>query len=523
VTTVQPETGATGGPTVLRMMLGAQLRRLREGKGISRDAAGWEIRASESKISRMELGRVGFKERDVADLLTLYGVTDEQERATLLSLAREANQPGWWQMFGDVLPSWFQAYVGLEAAASVIRTYEVQFVPGLLQTEEYARAVIVNGRSSASPDEVERRVRLRMRRQELLARPGGPMLWAVVDEAALRRPIGGGDVMRDQMKALTAAAKLPNVRLQVVPLGSGGHAAEGGAFTILRFPDKDLPDVVYVEQLTSALYLEKREEVDLYSAAMERLSAEAEPPNRTVDILAQLLPARPAYGDLRLAEIVSDLGGDITDEYIARLCSGDRDNPTLQTIEDLAAALEVCPAAFVGGRTERVGDERPRRSFSAKLRHLFRMVHPPRRGPYTPEEVAEAINEDGRHGPIGAAYIRELLNPPGDSLPNPTLQQVLGLADHFGLTDDDGPQAAYFLDDELAAAVDAELANFVALRDAGVIELAARAPSQVSTWNPEMRRQAVQVLTQAQQPDSTSDSGSGGNSWVFPQKKRDAR
>src|SRR6266508_3972320 len=232
-----PEPG--GGSTVRRILLGAQLRRLREGKGISRDEAGYVIRASGSKISRMELGRVSFKERDVADLLTLYGVTEDGERAALLALAREANTPGWWHKFSDVLPTWFQSYIGLEGAASLIRTYEVQFVPGLLQTEGYARAVTLLGHATAPDEEIERRVSLRVERQQLLTRPGPPRLWAVMDEAALRRPIGGSEVMREQLSALIEATALPSVTLQVIPFSAGGHAGAGGAFTILRFGDPE--------------------------------------------------------------------------------------------------------------------------------------------------------------------------------------------------------------------------------------------------------------------------------------------
>jgi hypothetical protein len=284
----QPD-AASGGPTVLRIMLGTQLRKLREARSVSREDAGWEIRASESKISRMELGRVGFKERDVADLLTLYGVEDEQERKMLLDLARQANTPGWWHRYSDVLPGWFQSYLGLEAASTLIRTYEVQFVPGLLQTRDYARAVIMLGHVGASPAEIERRIGLRMARQQVHKRLNPPQLWAVVDEAALKRPIGGPEVMRVQLEALIQATKQPNVRLQVIPFDAGGHAAAGGAFTILRFPERELPDVVYVEQLTSALYLDKREDIDHYALAMERLCLEAEPPNRTAEILNKAL------------------------------------------------------------------------------------------------------------------------------------------------------------------------------------------------------------------------------------------
>lgn len=289
MTTVPAEGGPATGPTVLRMLLGAQLRRLRESSGVTREGAGWEIRASESKISRMELGRVGFKERDVADLLTLYGVTQPAEREALLKLARDANNPGWWHRYGDVLPAWFQSYLGLEAAAALIRSYEVQFVPGLLQTREYARAVVMLGHGAAGAAEIDRRVGLRMQRQQILYRPEAPLLWAVVDEAALRRPIGGPEVMRGQVTALIEATKVPNIRLQVVPFDAGGHAAAGGAFSILRFGDQDLPDIVYIEQLTSAIYLDKRDDVDHYAAAMERLCVEAEPPERTLDILTRIL------------------------------------------------------------------------------------------------------------------------------------------------------------------------------------------------------------------------------------------
>ncbi|PZG07769.1 transcriptional regulator [Micromonospora craterilacus] len=289
MTMVSAEEGPAAGPTVLRMLLGAQLRRLRESRGVTRENAGWEIRSSESKISRMELGRVGFKERDVADLLTLYGVTADQERAALLKLARDANNPGWWHRYGDVLPPWFQSYLGLEAAAALIRSYEVQFVPGLLQTREYARAVVLLGHGRAGPGEVDRRVDLRMRRQEVLRRPNPPRLWAVVDEAALRRPIGGPQVMRGQLEALLEATRTPNVRVQVIPFAAGGHAAAGGAFTILRFGDQDLPDIVYIEQLTSAIYLDKREDLDYYAVAMERLCVEAEPPERTPEILKRMI------------------------------------------------------------------------------------------------------------------------------------------------------------------------------------------------------------------------------------------
>ena len=289
MTETQPQSGPHAGPTALRMVLGTHLRRLREEQGVTRDQAGWEIRASESKISRMELGRVSFKERDVADLLSLYGVTDKAEREALLDMCRRANEPGWWHRDTELLPSWFQSYLGLEAAASLLRVYEIQFVHGLLQTADYARAVIRLGNAKAPTEEIDRRVALRMKRQELLVHPNPPTLWCVIDEAALRRPIGGKAVMASQIAALVDATKLPNVRVQVIPFAVGGHAAAGGSFTILRFPEPDLADTVYVEQLTSALYLDKREDVEHYAATMEQLSVQARPPDETPDILEQIL------------------------------------------------------------------------------------------------------------------------------------------------------------------------------------------------------------------------------------------
>jgi transcriptional regulator with XRE-family HTH domain len=276
------------GPTVLRMVVGAQLRRLREAKGISATDAGYAIRATHSKISRMELGRVSFRPRDIADLLTMYGVHDEQERSGFLALASEANAPGWWHGSADLLPGWFEPYLGLEEAARVIRNYEVQFVPGQLQTADYARAVIRLGYPEAAAAEIERRTALRISRQQLLARPEGPHFWAVLDEAALRRPLGGPGVMRDQVDHLIEAAARPNVTVQVIPFRAGGHPAAGGSFSLLRFPEPDLPDVVYLEQLTSALYLDRRADVDSYHAVMERLCLQAAPSTDTVMLLKEI-------------------------------------------------------------------------------------------------------------------------------------------------------------------------------------------------------------------------------------------
>ncbi|MFI0818996.1 helix-turn-helix domain-containing protein [Streptomyces sp. NPDC021098] len=279
----------SSGSVVRRILLGSQLRRLREARGITREAAGYSIRASESKISRMELGRVSFKARDVEDLLTLYGVTEEAERAALLGLAREANLTGWWHSYGDVLPGWFQTYVGLEGAASHIAVYEVQFIHGLLQTEGYAHAVVTRGQPQACGSEVDRRVALRLERQKLLVSERAPEFHVVLDEAALRRPYGGAEVMRAQMRHLISVSEAPNVRLQVMPFAFGGHAGESGAFTLLRFPESDLPDIVYLEQLTSALYLDKPDEVGQYERVLERLGADSLSPEKSRDLLRGLL------------------------------------------------------------------------------------------------------------------------------------------------------------------------------------------------------------------------------------------
>jgi transcriptional regulator with XRE-family HTH domain len=276
------------GPTVLRMILGSQLRRLREAAGVTPDQAAWELRASRSKISRMEHGRVRFKDRDVADLLTLYGITDEKLRARMLASAQDANAPGWWSKYGDLLPDWFEEYLGLEGAASVIRTFELQFVHGLFQTQSYARAVTLLGHKTAPAEEIDRRVSLRIKRQDILASPEPPQVWSVMDESVLRRPVGGRAVMRAQLDRLAEMARLPQVTIQVIPFGGGGHAAAGGSFALLRFAEPELPDIVYIEQLTSALYLDDRQDIDHYREVMNDLSTEALTPDGTTQFIAEI-------------------------------------------------------------------------------------------------------------------------------------------------------------------------------------------------------------------------------------------
>ena len=272
---------------VLRMLLGTQLRRLREAAGVTPERAGAAIRGSRSKISRMETGRVGFKTRDVTDLLTLYGVTDERVRSEFLSLARRSGKPDWWATYGDVLPGWFEPYLGLESAATAIRSFDTQFVHSLFQSEDYARAVIRFGHQADSSGEIEDLVALRLKRQDLLARQDSPRIWSVMDESVLRRPVGSPDVMRAQLRRLTEVAGTPHVTIQVMPFARSGHAGESGSFSILRFGERDLPDAVYIEHLTSAIYLEQRQDVEHYLGVMDRLSGRALTPAATARLIEQ--------------------------------------------------------------------------------------------------------------------------------------------------------------------------------------------------------------------------------------------
>jgi hypothetical protein len=276
----------SGAPTARRIVLGAQLRRLREKTEISRADAGYFIRGSDSKISRMELGRVGFKERDVADLLSMYGVHDEQERAVFLEMVRKSNERGWWHRYSGTMPNWFQDYVGLEESAALIQSHEQQFVPGLMQTEDYIRAVVSHGRPELMDPEGERRVALRLQRQKVLTRPGAPRLWTVVDESVLHRPIGGHRVLREQIEHLLELTRQPNVTLQILPYHMSGYAAEG-AFSILRFAEPTLPDIVYIEHLSGALYLDRVDELEVYGRVIDRLAVDAETPDRSRQLLSK--------------------------------------------------------------------------------------------------------------------------------------------------------------------------------------------------------------------------------------------
>jgi transcriptional regulator with XRE-family HTH domain len=274
------------GPTVLRRMLGTQLRKLREERGISAKDAAKAIRASESKISRIELGRNAIREIDVLDLLTLYGV-GPAEREQLLTLAEQSSHPGWWHRYSDILPDWFQAYIGMEEDARQLRVYEPQLVPGLLQTEQYASAVLAL--CDYPIGEAERHVLVRKERQRRFL-DGGLRLWAIVDEAALRRPVPGYQEQIKQLKYLHSMIGTTKVTLQII--GENTPHATPGAFSILRFGQHDLPDIAYVENLAGAIYIDKQADVDRYQLAMERLCVVACQPRETKarleDIIASL-------------------------------------------------------------------------------------------------------------------------------------------------------------------------------------------------------------------------------------------
>ncbi|MFV2197407.1 MULTISPECIES: helix-turn-helix domain-containing protein [unclassified Nocardiopsis] len=274
------------------MLLGHELRKHREQRGISREDAGNRIRASASKISRMELGRVGFKIRDIEDLLKMYGITDRQVVKEFVDVARESNKSGWWKEYGDSLHKWFVRYVGFEEAADHIRIYESQFVPGLLQTEEYAREIISGG---VETDMVtEQRIEARLRRQQRLETDQDMRMWVILDESAVRRPIGGKprgkEIMCGQIRRLIEFCRdYTNITLQIVPFEVGAHAAEAGSFTLLRYSEFELADLLYLEQLTDGEIVDRRNVVEAYTKAMTRLSVVAYTPDETLEMLHQVL------------------------------------------------------------------------------------------------------------------------------------------------------------------------------------------------------------------------------------------
>ncbi|MER8230790.1 helix-turn-helix transcriptional regulator [Streptomyces sp. NPDC101490] len=280
-------------PTVGQVVLGKRLQDLRERAGLKREEAAKVLRVAPATVRRMETAEVALKIPYVQLLLKEYGITDSEAEG-FIALAEEANLPGWWQRFHDVLPGWFSMYVSLEGAASLIRAYEPQFVPGLLQTDDYARAILrsgaVGGGSDADREEdTERHVALRMERQSLLTREDAPKFWVIMDETVFRRPVGDGpQVMRDQLDRLLEASELPNVTLQIAEFASGHHPGTYGPFVLFRFAMPELPDMVYSEYLTGAVYLDARPEVASHLEVMDRMAAQAATAQRTKEILRNL-------------------------------------------------------------------------------------------------------------------------------------------------------------------------------------------------------------------------------------------
>jgi transcriptional regulator with XRE-family HTH domain len=280
-----PQTQPAGAATVRLLVLGKRLRDLRVAADKSFEDAAAALGVSPLAIRRMEQGQVKWKPPYIKLLLEEYGVS-AAEAKTFLELSAEANQPGWWYRYRDVLPDWFRAFVSLEEEASLIRAYEPHYIPGLMQTEEYARTVLRAGLKDN--DEIERRVRLRMERQHRLLQPGGLELWVVMDETVLRRPVAPPAVMREQIDRLIEIVALPNVKLQVIPFALYIHEGMYGPFHIFRFPFSELQDIVYVETVLGSFYVDQYPDVTAFSEALDRMSALAPPPQRTEAILGAI-------------------------------------------------------------------------------------------------------------------------------------------------------------------------------------------------------------------------------------------
>ncbi|MEU0897819.1 helix-turn-helix transcriptional regulator [Streptomyces massasporeus] len=275
-------------PTVGQVVLGKRLQELREAAGLSRDEAAKVLRVAPATVRRMETADVALKIPYVQILLTAYGVAEDEVTA-FVDLTEEANRPGWWQRFHDVLPEWFSLYVSLEGAARIIRSYEPHFVPGLLQTEGYARAVMQSGTiANAGPEAVDRHVSLRMERQRLLDRPDPPHLWVIMDETVLRRPVSvDGRVMRDQLDKLLEYAARDRVTLQIAEFADGPHPGTYAPFSLFRFAEPELPDMVFTEYLTGALYLDSRKEVSAHLEVLDHMTARAGSAQRTEELLRE--------------------------------------------------------------------------------------------------------------------------------------------------------------------------------------------------------------------------------------------
>ncbi|MFF2651872.1 helix-turn-helix domain-containing protein [Streptomyces sp. NPDC058045] len=260
-------------PTVRRRRLGQELRRLRENKGMTAEGVAERLLVSQSKISRLENGRRSISQRDVRDLCEVYEVEDRRVVDSLMQMAKDSRQQGWWHSFGDIP---YSVYIGLETDAESLRVYDPQVVPGLLQTRSYAECLIAGALPETAPTDIDKRVQVRMRRQERINAPEKPLrLWTVLDEAALMRVVGTKDVMREQLEYLVEQSRLPHVTVQVIPFGMGAHPGLNGQYAILEFPDAVDSSVVYIEGVTSDLYLEKTNDVQKYSVMYEHLRAQA--------------------------------------------------------------------------------------------------------------------------------------------------------------------------------------------------------------------------------------------------------
>lgn len=278
---------ASPSPTVRRKRLGIELRRLREQAGLTCEDVGQRLECSGTRISRIETGRISIRPGDARELLEIYGVTGA-DADSLVQFAREARRKGWWHTYGRVLPGWFEAYVGLETAAVRFRDFQPMVMPGLLQTEDYARAVLRAEPSSGSPEDIDRQVALRMERQALLSRASPPDLWIVLSESILRTQVGGSALMRAQLRHLIEVAERSSVTLQVLPLSAMAQCQPVSPFTILEFAEAADPAVVYLEHLTGSLFLDSEEEVGRYTVVFDHLRAEALGTGQSKDLIAQL-------------------------------------------------------------------------------------------------------------------------------------------------------------------------------------------------------------------------------------------
>ncbi len=283
----ESRSGGGSAPTVLRMVLGKRLRHLREQAKVSFEQAAEAIDVTPLTVRRMEKAEVGLRIPYVRELLRTYGVSGA-ETDDFLRMAKEANQPGWWYKYRTVLPDWFRAYVSLESDATVIRIYEPHYVPGLLQTPDYARTLFRIGFPNESEEAIERRVTLRTTRADLLTTPKAPAMWAVLEESVLRRPVGGPHVMRAQIDRLIDAIDLPNVKVQIMPFSAGPHPGAFGPFHYFRFGFTELPDIVYTENLTGAVYVDQADDVVGYLETLDRMAVQADPVDRTRSLLVKM-------------------------------------------------------------------------------------------------------------------------------------------------------------------------------------------------------------------------------------------